>query len=267
VFDKAHIRQSLESKFQKYRKDTLLYVVSVILLTPFLLILALAALLFAVMYSVPGILDDFTFIDDTVTVANVALVTLSLSSISGRRGPWKDALGWFGAGFGIVLGLLAMSYGTELSTSNPQVFWSLYGLGFFLTLAFLGHVYSPRDNYYLGWMNGYMDDPFTFRDDFDRAHMSLGFALAIPRMIFEAYGHVFGSLWLWQAPDGGTWETAARVLLKLGEDDQRGAQKMLKALGSKNAILVMTILTAMKLVKNRDKGMALTIAGSGLVGY
>ena len=58
-----------------------------------------------------------------------------------------------------------------------ELFWGIYVAAWVVGMA-LGHVYRPKEHYDLGWdfgPMGYMDNPFTYRDDIDRAHMGAGF--------------------------------------------------------------------------------------------
>lgn len=48
--------------------------------------------------------------------------------------------------------------------------------------------YMPKEEYYLGYrshMRGFVDNPFTLKDNADRGHMTLGFWLVIPGFILE----------------------------------------------------------------------------------
>ena len=54
-------------------------------------------------------------------------------------------------------------------------------------MALLGRAYEPREDYYLGWFGGLMNDPFSLRDDVDRLHVRLGFMVALPMMLLGAW--------------------------------------------------------------------------------
>ena len=101
--------------------------------------------------------------------------------------------------------------------SSPLLFWLAYSLIAFLGLAMLSGVYTPHENYYLGIWNGMIDDPFTIRDDVDRAHYMLGIVSAIPGSLLGAYSDIFGDRWLWQEYDRADFRLAAQILTALAE--------------------------------------------------
>ncbi|MDF1664490.1 MAG: hypothetical protein P1V97_22195 [Planctomycetota bacterium] len=264
MYDRDHVRRRLETKFSEHRKETLMFAGATIVMTPFALLAAIAVIFAALVYI--GLdLDELALIGGPSSYLNISLVILSLSFFVGRRGTWKDSVQWVTSGFLVVL--FTIVWGTlPIQETSPILFWIVYCLGFLLALACLGHAYTPRDHYYLGWLNGHIDDPFTLRDDAHRAHVSLGFAVAIPKMIFEAYGHLFGSRWLWTTPRTFAFTAAAQVLLDAEEHDNEDLRKTLKTLDPTNVVIVMSLLQGMKLIQEGRNGMSLTREGRKTVG-
>lgn len=76
------------------------------------------------------------------------------------------------------------------SSSAPKIqlnflYWVMYTICFVVAML-LGHLYTPKKDYYLGWRtkrHGVFNNPFTLRDDIDRAHFFLGFLIAIPNFV------------------------------------------------------------------------------------
>lgn len=264
MYDRDNIRRRLEVKFSEHRKETLIFTAVTILLTP-------VALLAAVLIIIAGIhyigldFDDMAFLGGPSGFLNVGLVLLSLSFFVGRKGTWKGSVQWVTSGFAVVLATIV--WGTlPIQESTPVLFWVVYGFGFLLALSCLGRAYTPRDHYYLGWLNGVVNDPFTLRDDAHRAHLSLGFAVALPKMIFEAYGHIFGSSWLWSKPRTFAFTAAAQVLLDAEQNDSDHLKKTLKTLDPRNLVIVMSLLQGMKLIQEGRSGMTLTRDGRKTIG-
>jgi hypothetical protein len=86
----------------------------------------------------------------------------------------------------VILYMLARHHtgpgtGPELSFS---MFFFIY-TAIVVLLMFMGMYYSPKENYDFGIRSSRhtIDNPFTYRDDADRAHASLGFLLVIPNFI------------------------------------------------------------------------------------
>ncbi|VFQ43016.1 hypothetical protein [Desulfoluna butyratoxydans] len=59
-------------------------------------------------------------------------------------------------------------------------FWRLYG-GFFVLLMVVGFFYQPRTSYDFGMKS----NPFSQKDDMERAHMTGGFILALPHFTYH----------------------------------------------------------------------------------
>lgn len=71
--------------------------------------------------------------------------------------------------------------------------WPLFGLaysGIWVVGIAIGNFYTPKDDYDFGYraMGGWVDRPFTLKDDRDRAHATAGFIL-MPM-------NIVGGLWL-----------------------------------------------------------------------
>ncbi|HJV36631.1 hypothetical protein [Geomonas sp.] len=132
-------------------------------------------------------------------------------------------------------------------------------------LGCFGKAYEPGDNYYLGWTGGpiLIDDPFTIRDDIDRAHISLGFASAAANLILESYGGIFGSRWLWRGLTESELNDAAAVLCKLAQQDLRGASAAVR--NPQSAANVFRALSKLDLISYCHCRLNLTVKGRDLV--
>ncbi len=71
----------------------------------------------------------------------------------------------------VLPGALVLSEYGVLGLLGYAVAWGV--------LAVVGRTYQGRDDYYLGWGGGFsrVDNPFTFQDDYDRAHLAIGIVL------------------------------------------------------------------------------------------
>ena len=263
MFERNQIRMRLEARFSEHQKQTLIFAATTVLLTPVAILLAIVIIFVALSYI--GLdLDDFAFSGNIVSYFSIGLVILSLGFFVGRRGLWKDSVHWVVGGLLVAVGTIF--WGIAAQGLPTPFFWIVYGVGYFLALAFLGYAYTPRDHYYLGWLNGTVDNPFTLRDDAHRAHFGLGFATALPKMIFEAYGHLFGSRWLWTQPKGFAFTAAAQVLIDTDLGDAEHLRKTLGNLDSKNLVTVMSLLQGMEMIREGKNGYTLTRGGRKTIG-
>lgn len=206
------MRKKLERSITQARRDALVFAVLTVLLTPFLLVGAAFGLIFA-LAGAGGRHYRFDAIDALayggvptfVLVLDALVAVVVVLSILDRRGGRSARPLELAGALGVMAALVVFS----LSVAPAGIaFWGVYGALGVIALGLAGRIYEPRDDYYLGWCDGLLDDPFTFRDDWDRAHLDAGFAVAIPRFIVDAYAALFESLWLLRVPRG---EVAAAV--------------------------------------------------------
>jgi hypothetical protein len=170
------------------------------------------------------------------------------------------------AGGAVLLGLFALSLGTRLWWTHAPFFWCVYVAGAIAALGLVGHAYEVRDDYYLGWMGGRMDDPFTYRDDVDRGHLAAGFAVAVPRLVVGAFGDLFGSFWLWGGLATRELDAAADALHALGSYDRPRAETRLRSLPKPRGALLARWLSHLKLVQRTPEGLGLTDTGERFLG-
>ncbi len=119
----------------------------------------------------------------------------------------------------------------------------------------IGHVYEPKDDYYLGWTAGplRMDDPFTIQDDIDRAHIGLGFAVSMSHLILDSYGAIFGSRWLWRGLPESELTASVALLQGLATRDTSGVMSRVRALAKGSVVDIVRALVKLDLVVI-DKG-------------
>ncbi|MBI2932691.1 MAG: hypothetical protein HYY16_13670 [Planctomycetes bacterium] len=260
------IRSALARELGSARRDGALFAILTILLTPVFVVLAVIALVAMVAYVDLPVLDDVGYFSSFVTLLNTSLLWMftALFLRPKCRASLADLV-WVGAAVVVLAVILWVSYGTRLPEANPRVFWPAYGGLALLMLGLLGHAYEPRDSYYLGWFNGWMDDPFTLQDDVDRAHVGLGFAMAFPRLIVGSYAEIFGSGWLIRGLGGEELDAAANVLRALSEGRPEEAQRILRS-RERSAARIVRVLAKLKLVESDRGRLRLISMGERLVG-
>jgi hypothetical protein len=213
---------------QEDRRDALVFSALTVLLTPFFLFLALLGIAFAMYYADLPIFDHIGYYSSVTTGANIFVawmfVVYLTQNATWHHKPADKRWLWAAAGFYGVL--LLASYGTNISASAPAAFAVLYVVGVLAIFGSLGRLYMPHDDYYLGLYRGYFDDPFTFDDDFDRGHLSLGVASAIPQSIIKAYGEIFASSWLWRPLSERELIAASEMLYGLSIGDHQRVERM-----------------------------------------
>jgi hypothetical protein len=147
--------------------------------------------------------------------------------------------------------LIALSYGTSLMERSPKMFWILYLVLAFTVLGCIGHAYEPKKDYYLGWAiyrYGFIDDPLTFEDDIDRAHISLGFAMAVPYLFMRSCSDIFGSTWVWRGFKEREISGAVKLLQAVRSSDLIRAKGCLELLGEASATRVVRALVKMDMI-------------------
>jgi hypothetical protein len=135
------------------------------------------------------------------------------------------------------------------------LFWPPYIACGVLALAGLGLAHEPKDSYYPGWLGGWMDNPFTWRDDLDRTHLRAGFLAAIPAMILGLWADLFSSRNLLRSRDPDDLALAATVLRRLDEDGT-GKSEWLLAHGTKRPARVLHALSRLRLIMRVQDGIA-----------
>jgi hypothetical protein len=264
------VERDFRAAFAAERRDAVVFTLTTLLLAPLFLGLAVLGVVFVAGSS--RVARHVTTGDRGLHRALATAITAGLiwlfiaffaSPRPGRR--TKQDLAWVLGAMACVAATLLLTYATPLPTEWPVVFWLAYAALAITMLGLLGHAYEPRDDYYLGWAGGRMDDPFTFRDDLDRGHIALGCATAIPRLLFGSAAGIVGSSWLFRGLDDAEIRGAAELLHALGAHDGPAVERALRRPAESLARLLRA-LDKMKLVRRREGRLELTTDGEKLVG-
>lgn len=250
-------REALTRKMDALRQDWLVFSVCTVLLTPFALAAAAFGLVFGAAYADIPLPSDLT--GGTVILLEVFLGVAILSTAFGgsvrERGHGHT---WCLAAGAALAGIIAAAHVVHLAGSALV---AAVVVGTTAVLGLLGWAYSPRDDYYLGWANGRIDDPFTLRDDIDRAHVGTGFAVAIPRLLIDSWAGVVGDAWLLRGLSAREAEAASQVIDGLGRGDGPGVQRTVGGLGPASGAHVLRALERMKLIRGAGSALRLTQDG------
>jgi len=127
----------------------------------------------------------------------------------------------------------------------------------------MGYVYEPKEDYYLGWIMGpfIIDNPFSIEDDIDRAHLSLGFSIAIPNLIIASYADIFGSTWLWRGLEERELASAVMLLQTLAAHETTQAQERMRAIGNMSALRIIRALVKLDMIRIERTGPRLSLKG------
>lgn len=244
------VRRVFEQALGSARNDWLLGTVLTVVLAP--LALAITGIVILVLLTGPdGWVRRATGHPTGVAAAvEVFLGLLFLAFVfgDGRRIAWRYV---GGAAAGLVA-LACLAHLTPLPQAAPVAFWIVWSLGVFGVLALMGLAYDAKDHYDLGIGRWMVDDPFTLSDDLDRAHVALGFIVAIPRSMLGAVSDIVAGGWALRGLDGAEVEAASRVVLGIARTDPSLANDALRRLGPDSSARVLRALDGMKLVVPGD---------------
>ena len=262
------LRTKLRERCAAARQDAIIFAVLTVLLTPVAFVVLIFSLIFAYAMIHRGWVDHLFYAQSFLAGVNLCLAFMGGAYYlrPKAKSPHNaDDNSWTFAGVVIFCVIFALSYLTMLPTAHAALFWPLYLVLATVMLGCFGKAYEPRDDYYLGWTVGpfLMDDPFSFRDDIDRAHFSLGFASSVAILILESYGGVFGSRWLWSGLTEPELSDAAAVVLKLARQDFAGAKAQIHY--PQSAVSIYRVLVKLELVSFDHCRLNLTVKGRDFV--
>lgn len=260
--EQQRINRMLRTKLRELctvaRRDATVFAVLTVLLTPVAIAIFLMALIFCLAFVDLPFIDHLGYRISFITGANLCLAFMAVSYFLRPKGSHQrqnNDNNWLMVAAGFFCAILALSYLTTMAVTYPAGFWLLYLLMALFMLGCIGHAYEPKDDYYLGWTYGplLMDNPFTIEDDIDRAHIGLGFAVAISQLILESYGSIFGSRWLWRGLQESELAATATLLQGLAARDTAGVLTHLRGIGKESAADIVRALVKLDLVVI-DKG-------------
>lgn len=249
----ARLIGELRRVFERTRKDAITFALLTVLLTPFLLCIAGGVFFFALMLAAGGAVEA---LGSTSGILWFCVAFLLLALYTTWRGH-SGGLPW--GAIGLVAAVALLSFTGPLGYPEGMYLGLCGGLSF-AALALMGRAYQPRDDYYLGMHHG-MDDPFTLRDDADRAHVAVGCALAIPALVLGAFGEVFASRWLWSEVDDELVRSAARLLVAA---EARNVDEVIRTIGHERG-RVFQLLERSKLARIHESRVTLTDEGRRLL--
>ncbi|GFO56327.1 hypothetical protein GMSM_33340 [Geomonas sp. Red276] len=262
------LRSRLRELCATARRDALVFAVSTVLLTPVAFVVFIFTMIFAFGMVNRGWIEHLVYRDSFLAGVNLCLAFMGISYFLRPKEKYlchDDDNTWAFAGMVIFCVILAFSYLTRLPVSHAGWFWSLYLILAMAMLGCLGKAYEPHDDYYIGWVVGpyLVDNPFTLRDDLDRAHISLGFAGSVANLILESYGALLGSRWLWRGLAESELNDAVIVVRKLALQDFAGATVHIR--DSRSAADIIRALSKLELVMFEKGRLKLTFKGVDFV--
>lgn len=230
---RIRLRQALDAA----RHDAAVFALLTVLLTPVFLVGGAIVVVFALSYVDLPLIDHLGYTVSVVTGANLGLAFMVASYFLRPKRANQESRSdyfWLVIAGGIFCALLVVSYGSLLPSAGPAVFWTVYFLLALGMLGCIGNAYEPHDSYYLGWRVGSVmhDNGLTIRDDIDRAHFALGFAVSLANLVLVSYGEVFGSTWLWRGLTGPELSESAELLVMLADKEIRQAQSRMETVGT-----------------------------------
>lgn len=265
------LRTKLRDLCVSAQHDAAIFAVLTVLLTPLAIAAVILILLFALAFVDLPVIDHLGYQLSFITGANLCLAFMAASYFLRPKEQYQrqdSDNNWLLVAFGLFCAILALSYATQLAHTHGGWFWTFYLLLALLMLGCIGHVYEPKDNYYLGWTSGplLMDDPFTIQDDIDRAHITLGFAVSLSHLILESYGAIFGNRWLWNGLQEPELTASVALLQGLAARDVSGVMSRMRTAGKVSVVDTVRALVKLELVVI-DKGhLKLSLKGREFLG-
>lgn len=264
----SDIRGVFREAYASARRDGILFVVLTVVLTPVAMALAALVSLLGFFYVFRPVSGEIETGRGFLTAFNVFLFLFLVCFLyrfwtkpTGRPAAARSV--W--AAVGVWVMMVGCSHGTALADSHPVWFWSLYGVMVVVYFGLLGRAYQPGGDYYLGWLDGWIDDPFTLRDDLDRGHVMLGVVSFIPSVVLEAYGEITGGGWIIGGLNESEQQLAADLLHALSTRNPSTIEHVRRRLDPVSAAHVIKVLDRMGLVQFGRSRLELTLDGEKLI--
>jgi len=241
----------------------MLFSVCLVLLTPLFLCLAAVLLVGGILYADLPIFDHSAFYVSVLFGGNIFLALLFLSLFFRPKQDWqrsgddKSNIMKAGACYAVLL-FVTHSSAAPSSKALLTLIWFALAMA---VLAFLGKAYAARDDYYMGVYNGMIDDPFTFKDDWDRAHFTLGMVSLVPEALLHAYSEVFAGWWLWKPLTDEELDAVTDVMANAWSNKPQQLGDVPKIRAEK----VLRLLAELKWVRPHKEGAELSLAGRDIV--
>lgn len=257
--------QALERSIGEARRNALVFSVLTVLLTPFLMAGAAVGLVFALGFShhrhhsmsldlYHGPLSFLTSLDALIAL----VVAVSLCDRRGGKSPRPlEAL----AAVAGVVGLFVFS---QSDRPHDASFWIVYAVLATATLGLAGRAYVPDDGYYLGLCSGLSLNHSSLQHQRDHAHWAAGFAVLIPGILADAYGSIFGSLWLLRPTTRKELAVATGLFQAVAAEDAELLRERQGAAG-RRAVPALRLLHQLDLVQPGRARLHLTGRGRDLV--
>lgn len=261
--DLGHLRAKLAGLLDASRQDALRYAVLAVLLTPVLLVLAglLVALGLAMAKGHPLGLSWARLLPGvTGGLGFLVLASLFQRARTAHRG--QGGWSWQLAGLALYAVLVAFVATTSLVGAPFAAIWLALALG---VLLLLGRDYEARET-----TRGWRDDAWLAPGDWlvgdlERAHLSLGVAIAGTELLLGAWGAIATGGWTWRAYTEAEVATAADVVRHAAAGDDAAARRALGRVPGATRARVMRALTELDLVRS-GPALAPTLAGKAMIG-
>jgi hypothetical protein len=267
--DPSQVRRLLGQAVAERRAAWLVFGIATLLLTPFLVGLALLLLGLCLVFSLRSVLGLHADVARTLVVGvdvicGLCLVLCARQGVARRDGP--PVLGRLLAGAALFAGLLLISLpasaGARLRAGQPGAVVVFLGLAVGL-LGLLGSIYQPPEVRRSREDGGSFDLWGILRLRQGMSNALLGIVTGVPELLLSAYGEVLRDLWLLRGLSAAEEAAAVQALRALGDGERRAAESAMVPPPGRRA---RRALLRLELMREGAAGPSLTEAGKALVG-
>lgn len=266
----SQVRRLLGQAVAERRAAWLVFGIATLLLTPFLVGLALLLLGLCLIFSLRSVLGLQADLARALVIGVDVIcgLCLVLCARQGAARP-KEAppvLGRLLAGAALFAGLLLISLpasaGARLRAGQPGAVVVFLGLAVGL-LGLLGSIYQPPEVRRSREDGEGFDLWGILRLRRGMSNALLGIVTGVPELLLSAYGEVLRDLWLLRGLSAAEEAAAVQALRALGDGERRAAESALVPPPGRRA---RRALLRLELLREGAAGPALTEAGKALVG-